>query len=154
MKSKKNKLFVKFKVKCFSKDKPYFNVYIFRDQESMYRFFLKENKKYCKDPETDFLAICQTYRTYKINPDGSEKMKDCIGNVLFYKDFIGGGVVSHEFVHAALHWYGACKAPHKKGWIIIKNMEPDEEDICHAQSNMVVGFWLKYYELEEEIKSL
>jgi hypothetical protein len=54
--------------------------------------------------ELNFEAMCLPFEIVCISPDGGETRHSNIGNVIFHRGSIGGGVVAHEMGHCAM-WF-------------------------------------------------
>lgn len=122
----------KFKIYPNRKKSDYYLAFIFDTKEEMLLFHKITYQSFKWKYHRKFEAICTYWRT--IYPVKKRKM---IGHVLFYKGYIGAGVVSHEFSHAAF-FYLTCKLnkPHNK---------KTDEQFCTYQGEMVRQFWNKYY---------
>ena len=157
------KLYISFKLKYEKKSKNYARVFIFRDKETMYKFF-DEQKVYSntkqpksvsagddKDWEHDFVAMFQAFKTYDFKPKKRGKLKNHMGNLLFYADKTGSGVVAHECGHAALYWYSE-KNPHKKEWKVIENIYKEEE-LLYTLGYLVAQFWTNWFKNQKEIEA-
>lgn len=115
----------------------YFNVFIFRTRKLMTEFHREQThvvnpslKKIF--PRKPFLATANWWE-----PDPGSR---CCGQVLFFTDFTGGGVVSHEMTHAALYW---CMRNIKK-FDPMKKKAHDER-FAGLQGELVRQFWNRWY---------
>lgn len=155
------KLFITFKLKYEDGCKSYAKVFIFRDKETMYKFYDEQKllegqeqpkmvtKKY--DPGHDFVAMFQPFKTYDFRPNKKGKLKNHMGNFLFYADKTGSGVVAHECGHAALYWY-LEQNPHKKEWKVIESMDK-EENLLFTLGYLVSQFWMQWFKNQKIIEA-
>lgn len=74
----------------------------------------------------------------------SGKRTKLLGEVNFYKSYIGAGVVSHELLHSAIRWLQKL-SPSYEAFIVANSRASEAEELlCGALHRMVIGFW-DYY---------
>jgi hypothetical protein len=153
---------VKFNLKL-KDSKKYYRIKIFNTKALMYRYYIeqsiKEGRKginnnrkfgimpgFTYDLNPRFHAIVLSYQKYLIcNGKINKKPENDIGEVLFYKDKIGAGIVAHELGH--------CAAFHQR--ILLKgkdlNLGTDncnlEEQLFYDLTHLVRRFTNKCYQL-------
>jgi hypothetical protein len=66
-----------------------------------------------------------------------------LGNLHFYADKMGAGIVSHEIQHFVLGWVSAL-VKFREGYDI--NDHDDIEEVCLMAGDITKEFWNKYYE--------
>lgn len=123
---------IKFRVYPESVHGFYFNVRIYRDQESM-----QKAAEYGGGKRKNFSNAAAVVRGLKRGrrTDRGIAWKKQLGTIYFYKDCVGTEVITHESTHAALRW-----AEEKKFNVVDRN-GPDyiagdacdnEERFCYA----------------------
>lgn len=96
-----------FNVPC-TLTKHHFVARVFENKKEMYAYYIYFSKTF-KAKKTlrkmNFGAIVMPYERYKFvgKKRVAVKSKD-IGEILFYKDRMGAGIVAHEMGHAAMFW--------------------------------------------------
>lgn len=125
-----------------------FDVHVFRSKRSMYAFYREQSGQLVKpdklDSGLDFLAICCPWRSLHVHKDLSVTEGRGIGSVLFCKRSCRVGIVSHELLHATIHWadltflLAAMAAERAAG-----RDNQIEERICWAHGYLVAQFWRK-----------
>mgnify|MGYP001593298004 CR=1 FL=1 len=144
------KLSVIFKIKYAKNSQKYIKAFIFRDKETMYKFYELQLEKTGQKDKLNFSAMFQPFKIISFK-NKKEKEKNHMGNLLFYQGATGSGVVSHECGHASLYWF--CENnPHPKEYKVIKNMEKEEE-LLWTLGYLVSQFWKNYYKFQEQIES-
>lgn len=146
--SKETPLSTEFKIRFDKKSKRYAKVFIFRDKETMYKFYSEQKKidgsiqpnELIDKGELDFKAMFQPFEIYKFK-NKKETIGNHTGNFLFNWNELGSGIVAHEAGHAALHWFEI-----HNGNKNIKNMEY-EEDLLWTLGYLIAQFWTVYYKL-------
>ena len=96
---------LKFKIKHGSNPE-FFRGLLFQTRADMWAWYSDYHKEVYGE-DLDWLTYPQFSAqtlSYEIFQDGEDKRSDEIGTVLFSKEAIGVGVISHEMTHCAL-WY-------------------------------------------------
>lgn len=115
----------------------YVDAILFDTKEEMHNFITRHGSK-----PLDCLAMSLGYTT--INTKGNYTKR--LGTLVFYKGFMGAGVVAHECGHACFNYARTkrrCNFDEQGGDI---DDDADEEFYLHALTRLVVQFWEKYYE--------
>lgn len=94
--------------------------------------------------KTDFLAMTNHWTTVHIAENGKETIYPNCGQVLFCKNTLGAGIVSHEMTHAALYWHHR----NTKNFNPLENHKHDEA-LAWTQGHLVNQFWRRYYAREK-----
>ena len=144
------KLSVNFKIKYTKNNQKYIKTFIFRDKETMYKFYELQLQKTGQKDKVDFIAMFQPFKTISLK-NKKEKEKNHMGNLLFYVGATGSGVVAHECGHATLYWF-LENNPHPKEYKVIKNMKKEEE-LLWTLGYLVSQFWKNYYKFQKQIES-
>ncbi len=127
---------------------PFFWVSIYPTKKGMYRHV--DSMGY--DTPHEYEAICLSYSSTIVEEDGSTTVTKCIGELVFYFDSLGSGIVSHECCHGAFRYLEHIGNPYvtpneeeclKTGGIAV---DSPEEIYCLAQGFMVNQFWTYYYD--------
>ncbi len=92
--------FVRFRVYPEKRRHHYFNVLVFPSRRRMYAFNKIRFSGFPGAKGENFDAITLPYRF----ETGSRELKREIGTILFHRQRIGAGCVSHEMTHAAIHF--------------------------------------------------
>lgn len=137
---------VSFRLRPDPRRNEYYTVYIFKHKAAMQMYWQQVHRLIGLPLGGDFEARCVAYRSYDRR---TRKAKPDIGQVLFYKGFIGAGAVSHELTHATTYW---CKWNKARQRIFTSCRM--EEQFATVQGRLVQGFWNRYYRYEERIKAL
>jgi len=115
---------ITFNIKFNKKDCRYFRVFIFSSRKAMLK---AEEEIWNEKPDN--------YASFVGFKDKGQKW---IGNLMFYRQYIGAGIVAHECLHAVAH--------------LCDIQETTEEESCQAIEQLVTNFWKKYYKYEQTIK--
>ncbi len=133
--------------------KLYYQVFIFPDKRTMYKFHDIQHDlgriEYAhgqRKPSKDFWAICQSWNSSHFGKRGGTYPGPSIGQVLFAEPHIKAGIVSHEMTHAAL-FYAAKKRILP---VHLYSGGRQHEAVCRAQGNMVRQFWNGWYNRHEK----
>lgn len=74
----------------------------------------------------------------------SKRMTKQLGQVNFYKSYIGAGVVSHELLHSAIRWLQKV-APSDQAFVAKDGRASEAEELmCNGLHRMVIDFWDNY----------
>lgn len=115
-----------------------FAVKVFDTKAKMYDYFRKRGKAIGlkrRDGELDFAAICMCYE--RIRTRDEKRMPD-IGEVLFYRDRLGAGIVAHEMLHAAMHYERLVNQ--NTNATFTPNIGKEEERLAHTLTDLVRQF--------------
>lgn len=119
----------------------FFTVRVFGSKAKMYAYFQKRGKSIGlkpKDAHLNFEAICMCYERLR----AAKRMPD-IGEVLFYRDRLGAGIVAHEMLHAAMH-YDRLVSRNETA-TFTANIGKEEERLAHCLTDLVRQFTVKAY---------
>ena len=134
-----------FRVRCQrAAGAPFFNVLIFADKAAMNIYYRAQQEKLGDEATCDFDAITCSWTIQAIRPDGTEKKKPHMGVILFYRQRLGVGIVSHEMTHAAIRW------GYRVGLRLDEAEDADgarEERVAWVQGYLVTQFWRAFYRL-------
>lgn len=122
---------------------------IFDTKKEMYDYYTSYIKKasIVMDPKLDFSAICMPY-VKKRYADGKWIQAKDLGEILFYKDNIGAGIVSHELGHAAFWWSRHIKRNKNAVFgCADKKIRKREEDMLTCMLHLVRTFTNKCYKI-------
>lgn len=116
----------------------YYHVVIFNSYEDMYEY---SDKHFGEEITHDYGAICK-YLSKVYYEDGIYVDKDkCCGWLLFCKDALGVGTVSHECTHATNYYFKYRITNHKK---IFDSTEYDEL-FAYMLGSLVSQIYRKLY---------
>lgn len=133
---------------CRTLQSEYFTVLVFRDHDTMLRFHAEQSRICHTDPGEDFLGICKSYERIRVDPKGGSITLPDIGQILFSREHVRIGIVTHEMTHAALAW-----AEHV-GKTGVFPGQANNEDVCYAAGDLTRQFWNRWMSfLEREKKS-
>ncbi len=127
--------------------------YIFKNIDEM----RTEYKKMCpmETGHEVIGAVCINREYFKANKVKDmkkiNKMKHT-GYVLTCLDYVGAGVVSHEFMHAVFFANGISKVKFKKQYPIVINNMKEEETLLYAFTDAVKSYYKWYWKLKDSKK--
>jgi hypothetical protein len=119
------KNYIAFNIKFSKKDKRYFKVFIFNNRKEMHK-------------AVEFTTGVKENSNYACMIGIGNKGQKWIGTLMFYRGYIGAGIVAHECLHAVYHL---------KDFISMT-----EEEDCLALEKLIINFWRKYYKYEQEMQ--
>lgn len=142
--------YIRFILKPRKSYKEYYSVRIYNKKADMHQrlidtgdidnFYWSKNKPTCE-------AICRSFERVRISKDLEQKLPEC-GEILFYRGFLGAGIVAHEITHASL---GFFRNVMKLDISTINNTKKgrqagdSEEILCELNQAMNAMFWDKFY---------
>jgi len=127
-KKMKNNIWKEFTIRV---PKGFFRVFIFKNPRAM-REFSKESKKIMGIPVNWEDKVFRA-RGFLFN-DGNH-----YGNIIFCKQWMGVGIVSHEMSHATLHTF------RRNHWKIPLKYSKAEERFADIVEHLNKSFWRKFY---------
>lgn len=140
-----NILPVKFNIHPEPGSKKFYTVMILPNKKAMFRAYdsiAERLSRMCpyENVGHKFAAITIGFESLRVNSDGSEVVNNHIGYILFYRNFIGAGVVAHEMAHAGLFYIDRLH-------IGRENLEEYdiEERLCLVVGELNRKFWLQYH---------
>lgn len=128
---------IKFNIYPQKGDKRYYRVVVFNQKLEMRQYAqMFSHYENCE-------AVTFSYLAHRVNKAGKTTQLNRIGDILFYKNSFGAGIVAHEMTHAVNHWFKNNKISFKLDKI---NKDWGQHDEQHA---WMVGyltnqFWKKY----------
>lgn len=138
-----------------TKKGPYYRVLVFKTLETMQESYAASERVrgVTRSRKLRFWAITSWTATYYLrlrNGYRRWRKSKCCGTILFWKDSVTSGVVSHEMTHAAIFHAEAV------GWlpfdprITLKGASGlqahgKEEKLCWLQGWLVCQFWRSWY---------
>ena len=138
----------RFRVKLEKKGKEYYDVRIFDYHAEIFDYL---HKKWPYNLDCDTNAATFAYDRYKDNI-----LQPILGDILFHKNGLGAGIVSHEMTHAANYWIdrrvkkyqlgGMLNKKSKKGYTIWRALE---EKHAWTVGYLTSQFYKKYYGIKE-----
>jgi hypothetical protein len=138
------------------KDRHYFYIaYVFRDKATMYRHFEVSNietewKKGVNKTNGNFDAVTQSWHGWDYSGKrGRPRLSRNLGQILFYVDGVGAGVVSHEMSHATLHFFERKRVSSAKLYD-----HKLQERFCWIQGHLVAQFWRCFFVVQPKIRWL
>lgn len=123
----------------------FFAVRVFDTKAEMFAHFRKRGKVIGlkrKDGHLNFEAICMCYERIRAKDD--KRMPD-IGEVLFYRERLGAGIVAHEMLHAAMHYERLVTR--NTSATFTEYIGKEEERLAHCLTDLVRAFTVKAYKL-------
>lgn len=140
--------------------KPYYwRAIVFESRRAMEIYWAQAAEISGQDPTPDFLAITLSTTILTIRVVKTRKKKNgrsirkwiqdhCLGQILFYRQRLGGGIVAHECGHAAFRYAeNILKIKAKDlyhGGKMARRRCP-EEQIMSCLGSMVSQFWRQFY---------
>lgn len=131
----------KFRVYVVKGAKPYYDVYIFNNRQSM-RLFSKNLFNNGSNAYSRQEAATHSFDAYK-TVNGKEELAPVIGAILFHKDNFGPGIVSHEIAHAVNYFFLKQKIRFDLGNKKDKGWQGNDEVYATILGYMVNQFWEK-----------
>lgn len=141
-------LFLRVRVHPFPRAKGargrlYFNVCLFRDRATMRELNRIQHEK---DPHIfrrfrRFEALAQYYEI--CGPKGKRRTSNCVGQVLFHREFMGARVVAHEMTHMALY---AIAGRTKAGYTLTTRQD---ERMAACVGELCRQFYVAYWKWEK-----
>jgi hypothetical protein len=141
-------LVASFQVKPNPAKPQYYNVLVFETKAAMHAHWQEQLRIGCWGAirkangtvHSSFEAQATNSRRYALKA-GRWHKSDNIGEIIFYRDFLGAGVVSHEMTHAALYWVTSKKNTDFGYRLDFK----DDERLAEAVGQMCRQFWVKWF---------
>ena len=137
-----------FRVKPNPTKPHFYEVRIFDTKAAMVAHWHKRHESgYFTDKSTGsgvvrkFEAIASSSEKLEQWSDGRWRKTPWLGEVLFYKSFMGAGIVSHEMSHAGLYWLTRNKDT-SKGFNLSRR---DDEKLAEAVGELSRQFWVKWF---------
>lgn len=115
----------------------YFNVRIFHNKRAMRLYYDAMSVPNKLKPLEKFEAVTCP-RIYYKDLDNMMPESD-LGEILFYRPMTGCGIVSHEMLHAALHWMRV-----REENLQIASNEESEELLALTVGSLTRQFFIKY----------
>lgn len=133
------------KFRIYPEDKSlFFRVRVFESKEKMYEHFdgVKENYP---GQEKNFEAICLNHKIEKKYPSSGWRLTPEVGEIWFYEDCIGGGIVSHEATHATMYY---LERNGLEDYSRLGAYGDMHEPMCWLQGKIVAEFWSRWYDIK------
>jgi hypothetical protein len=128
----------KFKVRPTVRSKWWYDVLVYDTKKEMLKeareLYIKVFGHNCRKYVNGAEAI-----TFGYSPSDKKK-KNKLGDILFYKGYLGAGVVSHEMVHAAVYCHKEIRVNLNK----LYNSYNDDERFADTVGYLNAQFWRKY----------
>jgi len=150
---------VKFNLWPDRKRKPYYwKVFIFESRKAMMIFWREQCRiqgRTGKEAREDFGALTQSWTILSIKITKSKRwvQDNSVGQMLFYRQHLGAGVVAHECLHAALKWAQSLAKIQVESLYVdetttmVGSQKDGNERLCAAEQRMVSQFWRAFYKL-------
>lgn len=139
-----------FKKKIYfsdAKDK-YCLVKLFRSRWRMQRAYQRRRPDDMKVGEfVQVLGAHCGYTRIMVNTDRSERIHPEVGTVYLCAEGCGAGVISHEFMHAAI-WAWRHRSGKSQYPVMIMNIE-EEEELLYMLTQAVSQFYCWYWKIEK-----
>jgi hypothetical protein len=129
---------ISFRLRC-DRHGRYYRVLIFPAREAMYQHDRRWNRnRGIRTGRMRFLAIVHSFETLYFKAGRWHSAKR-IGDILFQRENIGVGIVSHEMTHAARYYLQAWRP--RLGW----KTPRFDETMAWVQGELVRQFWCAFY---------
>lgn len=129
-----------YPVKAHEKPRSLFwDVLLFDTRESMQAYYQEYGGT------DDVAAVHCPMLCKKVSKSGKERLLPKLGELLFYVDSCGGGIVSHEFFHAVLWWARRAGLKFRPDFWTIHDVDEAEETLCQVHGSLVSQFYVGFY---------
>ena len=132
-----------FRVYADRKRKRFYRVFLFPNKEAMYAFERVAREGTRSTPLAKIYEKRLGFRFEALTTAfTSPSPKGQIGYLLFYRDWLGSGIVAHELTHAALHVWQMRR---RKFSALRYALHSQQEEFCMLVENMTIDFWRGFY---------
>lgn len=130
----------------------FYKVHVFRDRETMHRFWQEQvgtgrlPKEARRFGSSEFEAQVNSWSVFSLRLDGGlgERTPEC-GQILFYFAATGVGIVAHEMTHAALYYcLRRGRQFHRRG---NRRFGAHDEALARSCGELTKQFYAHYWRL-------
>lgn len=137
---------IRFKVYPEKKKRLFYWVYVWPDRDALVERSKTLYPDFGHNHET--YGFCSLVKVWKVGSDGRKRRDSRCGEINFFREHIGAGIVSHEMTHAALGWAQRVGVMLEQYEDWSKSVVSDaEERYASAVGELVRQFYVRAHEL-------